>query len=272
MANNENGIYAGDKAWRDWFDICSVAGCPDKEAKALRRQITAMLFFRLASHGIGQDAVGGEDPVAFFDSYFLLKGCRDKSKPLKSYFAHRIKAEGIAMRDFVCGTLFGAAQGRVRDIVVEWIALLKGWKPRTVRADDGRRHFAWENASDADLTTLEAPEGIDPATLLDVSPLRAELLRALGAVAGKISVEKQKVALLLYVTAQDVPVTNPAVLDGLQTAKSRAYVLRDKAIAALRKELAQSGWIENPLTGRILLEVCEAEMPADVREKLERSE
>ena len=82
MANNENGIYAGDKAWRDWFDICSVAGCPDKEAEALRRQITAMLFFRLASHGIGQDAVGGEDPVAFFDSYFLLKGCRDKSKPL----------------------------------------------------------------------------------------------------------------------------------------------------------------------------------------------
>jgi hypothetical protein len=58
--------------------------------------------------------------------------------------------------------------------VVEWIALLKGWKPRTVRADDGRRHFAWENASDADLTTLEAPEEIDPATLLDVSPLRAE--------------------------------------------------------------------------------------------------
>ena len=107
---------------------------------------------------------------------------------------------------------------------------------------------------------------------MDVSPLRDELRRALGAVAGKISVEKQKVALLLYVTAQDVPVTNPAVLDGLQTAKSRAYVLRDKAIAALRKELAQSGWIENPLTGRILLEVCEAEMPADVREKLERSE
>lgn len=267
-----NDIYAGDEAWRKWFEICSVAGCPTAEAEALREQISASLFAHLARHGIGRDAVGGEDPVAFFDSYFMLKGSRDKSKPLKSYFAHRIKTEGLRMRDFVCGTLFGAAQGRVRDIVVEWIALLKGWKPRTIRGEDGRRKFVWEGATDADLSTLEAPEDADPATLLDVSPMRDALRQALGSVAQKISVEKQKVALLLYVTAQDVPVTNPAVLEGLQTAKSRAYVLRDKVLAALRRELAQSGWMENPLSGRILLEVCEAEMPADVRGKLERSE
>ena len=271
MANNTDDIYAGDGAWRKWFEICSVDGCPAKEAGALRAQIGAMLLSRLARYGIGKDAIGGEDPIAFFDSYFMLKGSRDKSKPLKSYFAYRIKAEGLAMRDFVCGTLFGAAAGRVKDIVVEWISLLKGWKPRTVRGDDGRRKFVWEGASDADLSALEAPEETDPATLLDVAPMRDALLKALESVADKISVEKQKVALLLYVTAQDVPVTNPAVLEGLHTAKSRAYVLRDKAIAALRKELAQSGWMENPLSGRILLEVCEAEMPADVREELERN-
>jgi hypothetical protein len=272
MPNSEMGIYAGDKAWRDWFDICSVAGCPDDESEALRRQISAMLLARLARHGIGADAVGGEDPVAFFDAYFMLKGSRDKSKPLKSYFAHRIEVEGLAMRDFVCGTLFGAAQGRVRDIVVEWISLLKGWKPRSVRGEDGNRSFVWEGATDADLAALEAPEEADPATLLDISPMRDALSQALGAVAKKISVEKQKVALLLYVTAQGVPVTNPAVLDGLQTAKSRAYAIRDKAIEALRRELAKSGWMENPLSGRVLLEVCEAEMPEDVRVKLEGSE
>ena len=272
MADKTDGIYAGDRAWRKWFEICSVDGCPAKEGTALRAQIEAMLLSRLARFGVGKDALGGEDPIAFFDSYFMLKGSRDKAKPLKSYFAYRIKAEGIAMRDFVCGTLFGAASGRVKDIVVEWIALLKGWKPRTIRGDDGIRKFSWEGASDADLAVLEAPEAVDPATLLDVSPLRASVLQALDSAARKISVEKQKVALLLYVTAQDVPVTNPAVLEGLQTAKSRAYVLRDKAIAAMRKELAQSGWTDDPLSGRVLLEVCEAEMPADVREKLERGE
>ncbi len=272
MAEKTSELYAGDGAWRKWFEICSVDGCPPKEAGALRAQIEAMLVSRLARFGVGKDAIGGEDPIAFFDSYFMLKGSRDKSKPLKSYFAHRIKAEGLAMRDFVCGTLFGAASGRVKDIVVEWIAVLKGWKPRTARGDDGRRGFVWENASDADLAALEDPAPVDPSTLLDVSPLRAALEKALDSVAGKISVEKQKVALLLYVTAQDVPVTNPVVLEGLQTAKSRAYALRDKAITALRRELAPSGWAENPLSGRILLEVCEAEMPADAREKLERGE
>ncbi|MBR3087223.1 MAG: hypothetical protein IKH04_12570 [Kiritimatiellae bacterium] len=272
MDNAQKEIYAGDRAWRDWFKLCSVGRCPPEEAEALRRQITAMLLSRLSRHGINAESTCGEDPVAFFDSYFLLKGSRDKSKPLKSYFAYRIAAEGMSMRNFVCGTLFGATAGRVKDIVVEWVALLKGWRPRSFRAADGSRKFTWEGASDADLASLEAPPQVDAATLLDVSPMRSALNSALESVSRKISVEKQKVALLLYVTAQDVPVTNPAVLEGLQTAKSRAYAIRDKAMAALRKELAASGWMENPLSGRTLLEVCEAAMPAATREKLERGE
>ena len=31
--------YAGDEAWQDWFDICSVGGCPAAHAAALRRQV-----------------------------------------------------------------------------------------------------------------------------------------------------------------------------------------------------------------------------------------
>ena len=27
--------YAGDEAWQDWFDICSVGGCPAEHAAAL---------------------------------------------------------------------------------------------------------------------------------------------------------------------------------------------------------------------------------------------
>ena len=135
--------YAGDAAWEDWFRICSVAGCGAGEAARLRAQIVPAMMRRLAACGVSPEETQGEDPVAFFDAFFRLKGSREGAKPLKLWFAHRIRAEGLAMRDFVCGTLFGAASGRVHDIVVDWIAALKGWKPRTLRDADGRRRLVW---------------------------------------------------------------------------------------------------------------------------------
>ena len=35
--------YAGDEAWQDWFDICSVGGCPAEHAAALRRQVESAM-------------------------------------------------------------------------------------------------------------------------------------------------------------------------------------------------------------------------------------
>ena len=75
-----------------------------------------MGFYRF---GLSAADAGTDDPVAFFDGYFRLKGSREKGKPLKLYFAHRIAAEGIRLFDFVCGTLFGSRSGRVHDIVVD---------------------------------------------------------------------------------------------------------------------------------------------------------
>ena len=118
--------YAGDGAWRQWFEICSVAGCGEEDARRLRAQIVPAMMRRLAACGVSPEETQGEDPVAFFDAFFRLKGSREGAKPLKLWFAHRIRAEGLAMRDFVCGTLFGAASGRVHDIVVDWIAALDG--------------------------------------------------------------------------------------------------------------------------------------------------
>ena len=264
--------YAGDEAWEKWFEICSVDGCPPEGARRLRAQVAPAMLSRLARHGIAPEETQGEDPVAFFDSFFRLKGSREGAKPLKLWFAHRIRAEGLAMRDFVCGTLFGAASGRVHDIVVDWIAALKGWRPRTLRGEDGRRRLVWEGApADEAAAALQAGDAApDAADLLDAEPLRRQIENALSRTAAKLGAEKSAVALLLYATAQDVPLTHAAVLEGLKTGKSRAYALREKVVEWIGAELADAEAAESPLFGRLLLEVCEAAVPAAVRAQLEK--
>ena len=264
--------YAGDGAWRQWFEICSVAGCGEEDARRLRAQIVPAMMRRLAACGVSPEETQGEDPVAFFDAFFRLRGSREGAKPLKLWFAHRIRAEGLAMRDFVCGTLFGAASGRVHDIVVDWIAALKGWRPRTLRGEDGRRRLVWEGApADEAAAALQAGDAApDAADLLDAEPLRRQIEDALSRTAAKLGAEKSAVALLLYATAQDVPLTDAAVLEGLQTGKSRAYALREKVVKRMKAELSElDEEAGSPLAGRLLLEVCEAAVPAATRVRWE---
>ena len=268
MANLTKSKYAGDAAWREWFEICSVDGCPPDLAVPLREQVTSAMYSRLASCGVGREETGEEDPVAFFDAFFKLKGSRDKGKPLKLYFAYRIQAEEMRLRDFVCGTLFGSLSGRIHDIVTDWIASIKGWKPRTLRDENGKRHLVWEGAAENETASLEMADDSNPAEFLDVDPLREEIVAALETVSRKIKVEKSKVALLLYAEAQDVPVTNPAVLEGLGVGKSRAYKLKEKALIALRKELSSAEGVGSPLFGRILLDACEESLPEATRAKI----
>lgn len=260
--------YAGDDAWREWFEVCAVERCGRASAERLRPQISSAMYSRLANYGIGREETHGEDPVAFFDAYFKLKGSRDKDKPLKRYFAYRVKTEGLRLRDFVCGTLFGAFSGRIHDIVVDWVAALKGWKPHTLRDGDGRRRIVWEGAGEEDVASLERAGAAEEADFLDVAPVREEIEKALASTAAKIKVEKWKVALLLYATAQDVSLTEAAVLEGLGTGKSRAYALREKTVSRMRQELGSAEGVGSPLFGRILLEVCEEAIPGEVRAKM----
>ena len=81
--------------------------------------------------------------------------------------------------------------------------------------------------------------------------------------------EKTAVALLLYATAQDVPLTDAAVLEGLKTGKTRAYALRDKAMKRMKAELSDLEGAASPLAARLLLEVCEAAVPAATRARWE---
>lgn len=266
--NTTNDRYAGDAAWREWFDICSVAGCGDENAAALSRQIGSAMYSNLAKRGIQRDEAGADDPVAVFDAYFELKGSRGRPKPLKSYFAYRIKAEGLRLADFVCGTLFGSGAGRVHDIVLDWIASIKGWRPRKVKGPDGRRRIEWENAGPEEIASLEPAAENDPAALLDLEPMRREIDALVGKISLKIKTEKAHVASLLYATAQDVPITDAAILEGLGIKKSRAYAIREKAMDEFRKEALKTEGAGSPLFGRLLFEVCEAAMPRSLRVRI----
>ena len=253
------GKYAGDGAWSEWFAICSVGGCSDENRARLRAEVESAMYAQLARFGLSREDAVEDAPVAFFDGYFKLKGSREKGKPLKLYFAHRIRAEHLRMIDFVCGTLFGSRSGRVHDIVVDWISTLKGWRTRIVRGEDGCRRLRWER-TEGDGSPVELPIENDPAAEIDVEAIRGETAALLDRLSRKIGVEKRKTALLLYVTAMDVAITEGAVLDALGVAKSMAYRLKDKAMAALRKEMSKTEGSDDPLFGRLLLEACEKEV------------
>ena len=133
---------------------------------------------------------------------------------------------------------------------------------------DGRRQVIWESAGDEAVAELEQGCDADPAALLDVSPLRQKVVAALEKVSRKIKVEKSKVALLCYVTAQDIPITETAVLEELGTGKSRAYAIREKVMDLLRKEMRNEKEADSPLFGRVLLETVESELPERLLAKI----
>ena len=258
-------LYAGDAAWQEWFDICSVDGCEAAHAEKLRAQVTRAMYARLARLDISREEAGADDPVAFFDSYFKLKGTRDKKKPLKSYFAYRMKVEGRRMVDFVCGTLFGAAAGRIHDIVLEWVSSIKGWKARSFRDSEGRRHTVFERPLADDTAAPEASVTVDPAAYLDIRPMMRTIDRALTNVARKINLEKHKVASLLLMTARDLSLNGAGFLEAMNMSKSGAYAARDKAMKALKRELEHGDGVGTPLFGRVLLATCEAAVPESLR-------
>jgi hypothetical protein len=263
-----NDRYAGDGAWTEWFEICSVAGCRPEYAGRLAEQVSSAMYSKLARAGISRADTHGEDPVAFFDSYFKLRGSRDAKKPLKSYFLHRIKDEGIDMVDFVCGTLFGSGSGRIRDIVLDWIAVLKGWKPRTVADGEGRRRVVWENAGDENLASVELAGESDALELLDEEPLRAAAGRVIDAVARRARVASDAASLLLYATSHDISLTEPCILSALGAGKSKVYSWRDKVMKALERELRSTEGGDTPLFARLLVASAAAHLPRKLREEL----
>ena len=220
------------------------------------------MFARLAKYGISREEIGGDDPIAAFDAYFKLKGSREKGKPLKSYFAYRIESEGMRMKDFVCGTLFGSTSGRVHDIVADWIGCIKGWKSRWLESEDGRRKVVWESAqSETEGSSVELSyDAPDVVGYLDLGFIRDEIAAGIGRIAEQLKLENRQVALLSYAVAMNVSITEPTILESLGVGKSRAYTLKDKVMEELRGEFDEGEIADDPAFGRLLIEVCEEMM------------
>lgn len=267
-ASGRQDLYAGDDAWREWFDVCFVDGCT--EAAALREQVASAMYAQLARFGFTRTDVDGMDPVLQFDAYFMLTGSRSKPKPLKLYFRHRMKQEDRPLDEFVCGTLFGSGSGRVHDIVRDWIATAKGWKPRSVRDTDGKRHLVWERAAEVD----DACEAADSVTWLPGDTLDRAVMWALShemfsAVAKEIKVEKRNVALLCHVTAHDIPITKPEVLAALGVGKSRAYAQKETCMKKIATFFSNKGIdLNDHLAAQTLLAACESALTPETLKKL----
>ena len=230
---NESDCYAGDESWQAWFDRCSVARCDGKQADKLSRQIKNAMFAQLSRMGFSKEMVGEDNPVLFFDSFFLMKGSRDEHKPLKSYFRCRIASSGVGLKQFICGTLFSSKVGRIHDIVRDWIASIKGWKPRSLMGDDGCRHLVWERAAEADdVRELSGGYEFHPGKRLDEEAQRGYVGVLLEELSQKIKLEKRSVAFLLYATAKGIPMSSPQVLAELGVKKSRAAKIKEECMEA----------------------------------------
>ena len=251
-------VYAGDDAWTEWFELCSVARCPERYASPLTGQIRSAMFAQLARAGFPAEIVRDDDPVTFFDSYFQAKGSRDGNKPLKSYFKHRIAKERLALREFVCGTFFSAKFGRIHDIVRDWIASVKGWKPHSLVGEDGRRHLSWESAAAGDdVREYVGAYVCNPGGGLDRALQRGYVLKMLDAVSSDLKLEKSKVAFLLYATARGIPMSSPEVLDRLAVRKSRAAMIKESCMKAVRNFFADKEVDTGDLGfARVMISVC----------------
>jgi len=255
----QEDTYAGDEAWREWFEVCSVAGCSEQASAALRREVVSAMRAQLTRYGV--EAGETDDPVAFFDAYFTLKGSRTAKKPLKAYFEYRLKVEKLKMSDFVCGTLFGARSGRIRDIVLEWITVLKGWRAHSRRNPDGTRRLEWERATESGTNSEAASVEKPVAAGLDRPLVERDVERLLVRLAEAVPLSRERVAVILYAVAMDVPMTDRAVLKALDVGKSLAYQLRNKVVTVFRSLIDEIETATDESFGEVLLERCAATLP-----------
>lgn len=245
--DNRKDIYeraGGDTAWQSWLDLCSVEQVRKSNAilaDGLAAQIGAAMRGQLTKTGYASPEFEGDDPVSFFDSFFLLGSMRSEAKnrkPLKQLLAGRL-AGGVPLKELVCGVLFSPQCGRIRDIVRDWISTVKGWKWHSVLQEDGTRKIIREGAADAeDVREDSLVSYYTFGARLDAEAFSTIVVEMLAALEIEMGLEKAKIALLLYVTAHDISIDNSVVLEMLEVKKSTAYTLRNKCMKASAEYLA----------------------------------
>ena len=147
MSKRAEERYAGDEAWKHWFEMCAVNRCTNDEQMLLKQQVESAFMRELLRYrnlGVMTEDYASEDICSLFDAFFYLHGITDNPKPLKAYYCDRIDPADLdGLKKIVCGTFFSPRRGRIKDIVRETITLVKGWKIRWVTTDDGKKKPEW---------------------------------------------------------------------------------------------------------------------------------
>lgn len=267
----------GDAAWQKWFELCSVGRVKDVDpalALGLKKQIESAMLGQLRSLGLSRDDFDDDDAVSYFDSFFLLESAKKEksdAKPLKQYYKYRMALNDRPLKQFVCGTLFSAQCGRIRDIARDWVATVRGWKPHSLTQSDGKRVVVWESAAQKDdVRETGMRVSYRFGSRLDSSELKRYVQEMFDVVSAQLGVEKSTVALLFYVTAQKISVATPLVIEKLGVEKSRAYTLRDKCMDMAEAFFkAKDVATDDIHFARMLLKACETCVGEEMVAKLQ---
>lgn len=277
--NDKYEMAGGDAAWRAWLDICSVAGVRDRDsdlANGLSQHISSEMVTTLVRSGYASKDFESDDPVSYFDSYFLLGSERNEAKgrkPLKQLYKYRMANEGIPLKELVCGVLFSPGKGKIRDIVRDWIATIKGWRPHTITQSDGTRKVVWESANEKDGAASTRAAEYSFGLRLDADALRIQIANVLSEMETELKLEKANIALLLYVTAQGETLDNPVVLEKLGVGKSRAYTLKDKCMEMMADKLMKREVrTDDIMFAKLLMSSCKAILGSDTLKAIEGAE
>ena len=277
--NDKYEIAGGDAAWSAWLDICSVTGVCDRYpdlADGLNSHISATMTAALARSSWATDEFLSDDPVSFFDSYFLLGSERGEAqgrKPLKQLYKYRMENECIPLKELVCGVLFSPQKGKIRDIVRDWIATVKGWRPHSIKQSDGTRKVVWESASEKDEIASSRAAEYTFGLRLDVDTLRTQISNVFSEMEIELKLEKTKIALLLYMTAQGKTLDNPVILERLGVGKSRAYTLKDKRMEIMADKLKKRDVrTDDIMFAKLLMSSCKAILGSDLVKAIEGAE
>ena len=105
-----NDRYAGDAAWRQWFEKCSLEKCEDAYRRPLIDEVISALTRAIKSRQC-QMSYGKDYLVAYFDHHFKLGGSCEKPKPLKQLLLAKATTARNKLRGVVLGSILS---GEVR--------------------------------------------------------------------------------------------------------------------------------------------------------------
>ena len=102
--------YAGDVAWRQWFERCSLMKC-DLEWRSLLADEVFSALKRALKVRECQQQYGRDYLLAYFDHYFKLGGSFESHKPLKQMLSAKVQSAKDGLRGVVLGSILS---GEVR--------------------------------------------------------------------------------------------------------------------------------------------------------------